>query len=59
MVLEGLKAVLGRYTGRVRVVAQSANAEDAERLVAALDPDVVVSDVRLRGSLSGLDLAPG
>jgi DNA-binding NarL/FixJ family response regulator len=56
MVLEGLKAVLGRYAGRVRVVAQSANAEDAERLVAALDPDVVVSDVRLRGSLSGLDL---
>jgi len=56
MVLEGLKAVLGRYAGRVRVVAQAANAEDAERLVAALDPDVVVSDVRLRGSLSGLDL---
>lgn len=56
MVLEGLKALLGRYAGRVRVVAQSANAEDAERLVAALDPDVVVSDVRLRGSLSGLDL---
>ncbi len=56
MVLEGLKALLGRYAGRVRVVAQSATAEDAERLVAALDPDVVVSDVRLRGSLSGLDL---
>jgi DNA-binding NarL/FixJ family response regulator len=56
MVLEGLKALLGRYAGRVRVVAQSANAEDAERLVTALDPDVVVSDVRLRGSLSGLDL---
>jgi DNA-binding NarL/FixJ family response regulator len=56
MVLEGLKAVLGRYTGRVRVVASCANAEDAERQVAALDPDVVVSDVRLRGSLSGLDL---
>lgn len=56
MVLEGLKAVLGRYAGRVRVVAQSANAEDAERLVATLDPDIVVSDVRLRGSLSGLDL---
>jgi DNA-binding NarL/FixJ family response regulator len=56
MVLEGLKALLGRYAGRVRVVAQSANAEDAERLVAGLDPDVVVSDVRLRGPLSGLDL---
>jgi len=56
MVLEGLKAVLGRYAGRVRVVASCANAEEAERQVAALDPDVVVSDVRLRGSLSGLDL---
>ena len=56
MVLEGLKAVLGRYAGRVRVVASCANAEDAERQVAALDPDIVVSDVRLRGSLSGLDL---
>jgi DNA-binding NarL/FixJ family response regulator len=56
MVLEGLKAVLGRYAGRVRVVASCANAEDAERQVVALDPDVVVSDVRLRGSLSGLDL---
>ena len=56
MVLEGLKALLGRYVGRVRVVAQSANAEDAERLVTAMDPDVVVSDVRLRGPLSGLDL---
>jgi len=56
MVLEGLKALLGRYTGRVRVVAQAANAADAEPLVVALDPDVVVADVRLRGSLSGLDL---
>jgi DNA-binding NarL/FixJ family response regulator len=56
MVLEGLKAVLGRYAARVRVVASCANAEDAEHQVAALDPDVVVSDVRLRGSLSGLDL---
>ena len=56
MVIEGLKAVLGRYAGRVRVVASCANAEDAERQVAALDPDIVVSDVRLRGSLSGLDL---
>jgi DNA-binding NarL/FixJ family response regulator len=56
MVLEGLKALLGRYAGRVRVVAQAANAADAEPLVVALDPDVVVADVRLRGSLSGLDL---
>jgi DNA-binding NarL/FixJ family response regulator len=56
MVLEGLKALLARFPGRVRIVAQSVSADDAEPLVAALDPDVVVSDVRLRGSSSGLDL---
>jgi DNA-binding NarL/FixJ family response regulator len=56
MVLEGLKALLARFRGRVRIVAQSVSADDAEPLVAALDPDVVVSDVRLRGSASGLDL---
>ncbi|HEY8454991.1 MAG TPA: response regulator transcription factor [Actinopolymorphaceae bacterium] len=56
MVLEGLKALLARFRGRVRIVAQAVCAEDAEKLVASLDPDVVVSDVRLRGSTSGLDL---
>ena len=56
MILEGLKALLARFQGRVRVVAQSVSADDAEPIVAALDPDVVVSDVRLRGSASGLDL---
>lgn len=56
MVLEGLKAVLARFWGRVRVVGQAITAVDAERLVAGLDPDVVVLDVRLRGPLSGLDL---
>lgn len=56
MVLEGLKAVLGRFRGRVRVVGQALDADEAQSLVASLDPDVVVSDVRLRGSMSGLDL---
>jgi DNA-binding NarL/FixJ family response regulator len=56
MVLEGLKAVLARFRGRVRIVGQAVSADEAERLVAALDPDVVVADVRLRGPLSGLDL---
>jgi DNA-binding NarL/FixJ family response regulator len=56
MVLEGLKALLARFPGRVRVVGQAVSADEAEPLVAALDPDVVVSDVRLRGSASGLDL---
>jgi DNA-binding NarL/FixJ family response regulator len=55
MVLEGLKAMLARFTGRVRVVGQAASAEEAQPMVAALSPDVVLCDVRLRGS-SGLDL---
>jgi len=56
MVLEGLKALLARFHGRVRMVGQAVSAEAAESLIASLDPDVVVADVRLRGSVSGLDL---
>jgi DNA-binding NarL/FixJ family response regulator len=55
MVLEGLKAMLARFTGRVRGVGQATSAEEAQPVVAALAPDVVLCDVRLRGS-SGLDL---
>ncbi len=55
MVLQGLKAMLARFAGRVRVVGEAGEADEAERLVAGLDPDVVLCDVRLRGS-SGLDL---
>jgi DNA-binding NarL/FixJ family response regulator len=55
MVLEGLKAMLARFVGRVRVVGVAASAEEAQEVVSALTPDVVLCDVRLRGS-SGLDL---
>ena len=55
MVLQGLKAMLARFLGQVRVVGEAPDPETAERVVAALDPDVVLCDVRLRGS-SGLDL---
>lgn len=55
MVLQGLKAMLARFAGRVRVVGETGESDEAERLVAALDPDVVLCDVRLRGA-SGLDL---
>jgi DNA-binding NarL/FixJ family response regulator len=55
MVLQGLKAMLGRFPGRVRVVGEAGSAEEAERVVAGLDPDIVLTDVRLRGD-SGLDL---
>jgi DNA-binding NarL/FixJ family response regulator len=55
MVLQGLKAILARFSGEIRVVGEAVDAAEAQRVVAALDPDVVLSDVRLRGS-SGLDL---
>jgi DNA-binding NarL/FixJ family response regulator len=55
IVLQGLKAILARYTGDVRVVGEAVDTEAAQRVVDALDPDVVLSDVRLRGT-SGLDL---
>jgi DNA-binding NarL/FixJ family response regulator len=55
IVLQGLKAILARHAGEVRVVGEAVDAVAAQRVVEALDPDVVLSDVRLRGS-SGLDL---
>lgn len=55
MVLQGLKAMLSRFTARVRIVGEALDADEAEQLVAGLDPDVVLCDVRLRG-VSGLDL---
>ncbi|MEV6984058.1 response regulator transcription factor [Sphaerisporangium sp. NPDC051017] len=56
MVIEGLKAVLSRFQERVRIIGQAVSADSAEPLIAELDPDVVVTDVRLRGLTSGLDL---
>lgn len=55
MVLQGLQAMLARFRGRVRVAGQAMDAAEAERVVHELDPDIVLCDVRLRGS-SGLDL---
>jgi DNA-binding NarL/FixJ family response regulator len=55
IVLQGLKAILARHVGDVRVVGEAVDMAAAQRVVEALDPDVVLSDVRLRGA-SGLDL---
>ena len=55
MVLQGLKAILTRFAGEVRVVGEATDVAAALRVVETLDPEVVLSDVRLRGS-SGLDL---
>src|SRR6202451_3696870 len=54
-VLDGLKAMLRPYRDQVEVTGESSDAREAVRLVARLAPDVVLLDVRLRGS-SGLDV---
>jgi DNA-binding NarL/FixJ family response regulator len=55
MVLQGLKSMLMPFRGRIRVVGQARGADEATRLIAGLDPDIVLCDVRLQGA-SGLDL---
>jgi DNA-binding NarL/FixJ family response regulator len=55
MVRTGLKAMLSRFAGQVRVVGEASDAATARRVVAGLDPDLVLADVRLGGE-SGLDL---
>lgn len=55
MVIEGLKVMLTAFTDRVEVVGQAVGAERALDVVAELDPDIVLCDVRMQG-LSGLDL---
>ncbi|MGH4023943.1 MAG: response regulator [Pseudonocardiaceae bacterium] len=55
MVRTGLKAMLTRFAGQVRVVGEAGDAVTARQVVAGLNPDVVLADVRL-GRDSGLDL---
>lgn len=55
IVRQGLTAMLLPFRDRVEVVGQSRGGADALELVRALDPDVVLCDIRL-GRASGLDL---
>lgn len=55
MVIEGLKAMLAAFGGRVQVVGQAVGTDRALDVVDELDPDIVLCDVRMQGS-SGLDL---
>jgi DNA-binding NarL/FixJ family response regulator len=55
MVLQGLKSMLTPFRARIRVVGQATEAEGAVTVVAGLNPDIVLCDVRLQGA-SGLDL---
>jgi DNA-binding NarL/FixJ family response regulator len=55
MILDGLRAMLSAYQGSVQIVGEACEPEDAIALVADVEPDMVLLDVRLRGN-SGLDL---
>jgi DNA-binding NarL/FixJ family response regulator len=55
MVLDGLTAMLRPYRDQVEIAGESSDGGEALRLVADLQPDAVLLDVRLRGT-SGLDL---
>jgi DNA-binding NarL/FixJ family response regulator len=55
VVLEGLASMLASHGDRVVIAAATTDAEEARRLAADCQPDVVLLDVRLRGA-SGLDL---
>lgn len=55
MVLQGLKAMLAPFRGRIRVVGEAVDADTCMTVVEGLDPDIVLCDVRLQGA-SGLDL---
>ena len=55
MVIAGLTAMLASFRGRVRVVGSAVGAEQALDVVAALQPDIVLCDVRMQ-QMSGLDL---
>ncbi len=55
VVLEGLASMLASQSERVVIAAATTEADEALRLAADRQPDVVLLDVRLRGA-SGLDL---
>ena len=55
VVLEGLASMLAAQSARVVIAAATTEADEALRLTAERQPDVVLLDVRLRGA-SGLDL---
>ena len=55
MVIEGLKAMLAPFAGRVEVVGEAVGAEKALAVIDELAPDIVLCDVRMQG-VSGLDL---
>lgn len=55
MVIEGLKAMLAPFRERVEVVGEAVGVDKALTVIGALQPDIVLCDIRMQGA-SGLDL---
>ncbi|MGH3848347.1 MAG: response regulator [Pseudonocardiaceae bacterium] len=55
MVIEGLKAMLAPFSDRVDIVGHAVGADRAVDVIEDLKPEIVLCDVRMRGS-SGLEL---
>jgi DNA-binding NarL/FixJ family response regulator len=55
MVIDGLRAMLANYPGRVEVIGDCSTLEEVLARLRSDPPDVVLLDVRLRGQ-SGLDI---
>jgi DNA-binding NarL/FixJ family response regulator len=55
MVLDGLRAMLAAYSEQVQILAEATEPDLALKAITLLEPDIILLDVRLRGS-SGLDL---
>lgn len=55
LVIEGIKAMLAPFLGRVDVVASAVDAVQAMAIIGDVNPDIVLCDIRI-GAVSGLDL---
>jgi DNA-binding NarL/FixJ family response regulator len=55
MVIDGLKAMLGRHADRIRVVGEARTRGEALAAVRAHEPEMALLDIRLSGE-SGLDV---
>lgn len=56
IVREGIRAAFAD-SKRVEIVGEADNAEDAQSSVELLQPDLVILDIRLKGSRSGIEVA--
>jgi DNA-binding NarL/FixJ family response regulator len=56
MCREAIRSVIER-TGGIEVVGASANADHAVEDAAALNPDVILMDIRLQGEMNGVEAA--